>query len=112
MIQKLSFLTPFIYTIIYSRFLFPQLSTPNFFIFIFVKYNLFLIFTSPLQVQAIVDHHHPTGEHAPSKVRFKEDEPTPETELEEVTEKVVFCIDRLKKVKKGIKGQLRAIQYI
>ena len=81
-------LLPFV--IIQLRFLFPYSSTPNFFIFIFVKYNLFLIFTFPLQVQAIVDHHHPTGEHAPSKVRFKEDEPTPETELEEVTEKVVF----------------------
>ncbi|XP_071544098.1 solute carrier family 12 member 4 isoform X5 [Panulirus ornatus] len=33
-------------------------------------------------VQAIVDHHHPTGEHAASKVRFKEEEPTLDSDAE------------------------------
>ena len=34
------------------------------------------------QVQAIVDHHHPTGEHSASKVRFKENEPTVDSDAE------------------------------
>ncbi|KAK8751602.1 hypothetical protein OTU49_009416 [Cherax quadricarinatus] len=33
-------------------------------------------------VQAIVDHHHPTGEHSASKVRFKEDEPALDSDAE------------------------------
>uniref|UniRef100_A0A0P4VY89 SLC12A transporter C-terminal domain-containing protein n=1 Tax=Scylla olivacea TaxID=85551 RepID=A0A0P4VY89_SCYOL len=34
------------------------------------------------QVQAIVDHHHPTGEHSASKVRFKENEPAVDSDAE------------------------------
>lgn len=36
-----------------------------------------------LQVQAIVDHHHPTGEHSASKVRFKENEPAVDSDAEQ-----------------------------
>ena len=36
------------------------------------------------QVQAIVDHHHPSSEHSASKVRFKEEEPALDSDTEKV----------------------------
>ncbi|XP_076054940.1 solute carrier family 12 member kcc isoform X2 [Oratosquilla oratoria] len=44
-------------------------------------------------VQAIVDHHHPTGEHSASKVRFKEEEPAPEKEMDNVVADEVEASD-------------------
>lgn len=48
----------------------------------FVKIGTDITWASSPQVQAIVDHHHPSSEHSASKVRFKEEEPAADSDTE------------------------------